>query len=64
MMTGEIKQILIEVLQKFIADFQARRKLVTQKDVELFMSVRKIDAMPRRFANAPVAVPTPAPEEK
>ena len=53
-MTGEIKAILIEVLQKFVGDFQARRKLVTQKDVELFMSVRKIDAMPKRFANVPV----------
>ena len=52
-MTGEIKAILIEVLQKFVGDFQARRKLVTQKDVELFMSVRKIDAMPKRFATVP-----------
>jgi tryptophanyl-tRNA synthetase len=29
MMTGEIKAILIDVLQKFVADFQAKRKLVT-----------------------------------
>lgn len=49
MMTGEIKTILIDVLQKFVADFQVRRKKVTDKDVEAFMAVRKIEAMPKKF---------------
>ena len=49
MMTGEIKAILIDVIQKFVADFQVRRKKVTDKDVEAFMAVRKIEAMPKKF---------------
>lgn len=49
MLTGEVKQLLITCLQKFVADFQARRKKVTNKDVEAFMAVRKIEAMPKRF---------------
>ncbi len=61
MMTGEIKQILIEVLQKFVAEFQARRKLVTNQDVEAFMAIRPINAMPKKFATpAPVASETAA----
>ena len=52
MMTGEVKQVLIGVLQKFIAEFQERRKKVTNKDVEAFMAVRKINAMPKRFQKA------------
>ena len=46
MLTGEIKAILIDVLQKFVADFQERRKKVTDEDVKQFTSVRKIEAMP------------------
>ncbi len=49
MMTGEIKKILIEVLQKVVADFQARRKLVTDADVKKFMEVRKMEAMPTKW---------------
>lgn len=49
MMTGDVKKILIEVLQKFVADFQERRKKVTNADVEKFTAVRKIEAMPKRF---------------
>ncbi len=46
MLTGEIKAILIECLQKFVAEFQERRKKVTDEDVRHFTSVRKIEAMP------------------
>ena len=60
MMTGDVKKILIETLQKFVADFQARRKKVTNADVEKFTSVRKIEAMPKRF----LAEKTPAAEAK
>lgn len=49
MMTGEIKAILIECLQKFVADFQEKRKKVTDKDVADFMAVRRIEAMPDAF---------------
>ena len=49
MMTGDVKKVLIEVLQKFVADFQERRKKVTNADVEKFTAVRKIEAMPKRF---------------
>ena len=69
MMTGEVKQVLIGVLQKFIADFQERRKKVTNKDVEAFMAVRKINALPKRFqkaADEKVAetAPVDAPKDK
>jgi len=49
MMTGEIKAILIEELQKFVKEFQERRKKVTDEDVKLFMSVRKIEALPTKW---------------
>jgi len=49
MMTGEIKKILIETLQKFVKDFQERRAKVTDETVKHFMSIRKIEAMPDKF---------------
>lgn len=52
MLTGEVKQELIKCLQQFIAVFQERRKKITDDDVKHFMSVRKIDAMPKKFKEA------------
>ncbi len=52
MMTGEIKQILIDCLNEFLHDFQERRKKVTDEDVKKFMEVRKINPVPKRFEEA------------
>lgn len=49
MTTGEIKAILIEVVQKFVKDFQEKRKKVTDEDVRKFCEVRKIEAMPKAW---------------
>jgi len=49
MLTGEVKQVLIKCLQDFVKQFQERRKKVTNKDVEAFMKVRKIDPFPKRW---------------
>lgn len=43
MLTGELKKRTIEVLQKFIAEFQERRKAVTDELLGEFMSVRPLD---------------------
>lgn len=43
-MTGEIKKICIEVLQKIVGDFQKRRSEVSDETVKYFMdSSRKIE---------------------
>lgn len=42
MLTGELKQELIEVLQPLIAEHQARRKEVTDEIVKEFMTPRKL----------------------
>lgn len=55
MLTGEVKQVLIKVLQDFVADFNEKRKRVTDEDVKKFMAVRKIDAMPTKFKEAAAA---------
>ena len=52
MMTGEIKKILIETLQKFVKDFQETRAKITDETVKHFMSIRKIEAMPDKFVQA------------
>lgn len=49
MMTGEIKKILIDTLQKFVKEFQEARAKVTDENVKHFMSIRKIEAMPAAF---------------
>jgi nucleoside-diphosphate kinase len=66
MMTGEIKKILIEVLQQFVKDFQERRAKIDDKTVEHFMSTRKIEAMPKAFleAKADAEPSVPKKEEK
>jgi len=42
MLTGEVKQILINVIQKLVRDHQERRKLVTDEEIEHFMRVRPL----------------------
>ena len=43
MLTGEVKKILIEVLQALISDFQKRRAAVTDEMVREFMRVRRLN---------------------
>lgn len=52
MTTGEIKAILIEVIQNFVKDFQAKRAKVTDEDVRKFCEIRKIEAMPKAWIKA------------
>jgi transposase len=52
MLTGEIKSILIDVLSKFLTEFQARRKAVTDEDVRKFLEVRPINPVPLKFQEA------------
>eukprot|EP01080_Neovahlkampfia_damariscottae_P002317 gene2317-2785_t len=42
LLTGEVKKILIEVLQKLVGEHQERRKLVTDDDVKKFMTPRSL----------------------
>ena len=49
LLSGEVKAVLIKVMQDFTKGLQDARKLVTQKDVEYFMSVRKIEKMPTKW---------------
>lgn len=52
MLTGEVKKILIEVLQKFVKEFQEARAKITDKDVENFMTRKPIDPNPRAWKEA------------
>ena len=52
MLTGEIKAILIDCLNEFLKELQDRRKKVTEADVKHFMSIRKINPVPKRFEEA------------
>ena len=61
LLTGDVKKRLIKCLQDFVKDFQERRKKVTDEDVKKFMSVRKIDAMPRAWVGANAAGASAAP---
>jgi tryptophanyl-tRNA synthetase len=47
MLTGEIKKILIKVIQKFVADHQEKRKLITNDDVKKFLSTHQRTYVPR-----------------
>lgn len=42
LLTGDLKKILIEVLQPLVAEHQARRQEVTDEVVKEFMSPRKL----------------------
>lgn len=41
MLTGEIKKILIGILQKFVADHQEKRSKITDDDVKKFLSTHE-----------------------
>lgn len=43
MLTGEVKKILIEEVQKIIGDFQKRREAVTDAVVREFFAIRKLE---------------------
>lgn len=43
MLTGEVKKILIEEVQKIIGDFQKRRAEVTDAVVREFFAIRKLE---------------------
>ncbi|KAL9645586.1 hypothetical protein ABK040_000649 [Willaertia magna] len=42
MLTGEVKKILIEILQKIVKEHQERRAKITDEEVKEFLSVRKL----------------------
>lgn len=45
LMTGELKKICIELLQKFVGDFQERKSKITPETIAYYMdSTRKIDS--------------------
>ena len=48
MLSGELKKILIEKLQEIVRRHQEARALVTEAEVDHFMSVREIDSSIRR----------------
>lgn len=43
MLTGELKQILVEVLQKLVLDHQKKRAEVTDDIVKQFMTPRPLN---------------------
>ena len=43
MLTGELKQELITVLQKMVGEHQDRRRTITDDDVRLFMTPRSLN---------------------
>lgn len=53
MLTGEIKKICGDVITEFITDYQEKRSKVTDKDVELFTSVRPINGKSSKMPEQP-----------
>jgi len=49
MMTGEVKNQLISCLNEFLKEVQGRRSKVTNETVKQFMTIRPIDAIPRKW---------------
>ena len=52
LLSGEVKMELIKIMQDFTKTLQDARKLITNKDVEFYMSVRKIEKMPTKWLAA------------
>jgi len=50
MMSGEVKKLLIGILQDLVKTHQERRAKVTDADIERFMQVRKIHPAPFKLA--------------
>ena len=61
LLSGEVKMELIKIMQDFTKVMQDARKKVTNKDVEYFMSIRKIEKMPKKWLAA-TALADAAPE--
>ncbi|CAK7211353.1 tryptophan--tRNA ligase [Sporothrix bragantina] len=59
MLTGELKKLAIEVLQKNVEEFQERRKAVTDEVLASYMKPRRL-----QWAGNPNPKPKPAPEPK
>ncbi len=59
LLTGELKKMAIEVLQKNVAEFQERRKLVTDEVLASYMKPRKL-----QWAGNPNPKSKPPPEPK
>lgn len=59
LLTGELKKMAIETLQKYVADFQEQRKLVTDEVLNSFMLPRKLE-----WKGNPSPVPKPPKESK
>lgn len=49
LLSGEVKNVLIQVMQAFVKQLQDERKKVTEADVKHFMSIRKIEKMPTKW---------------
>lgn len=47
MLTGELKKILIKVLQDFVSDHQKKRNTITNNDVEKFLSTHARKFIPK-----------------
>lgn len=59
LLTGELKKLAIDVLQKYVEEFQARRKEVTDEVLAAFMTPRKLE-----WKGNPNPKPRPKPEPK
>lgn len=57
MLTGELKKLAIETLQKYVEEFQEQRKLVTDEVLKSFMTPRKLV-----WGGNPNPKPVPKPE--
>ena len=49
LLSGEVKNTLIQVMQAFVKQLQDERKKVSEADVKYFMSIRKIEKMPTKW---------------
>jgi tryptophanyl-tRNA synthetase len=48
MLTGEVKKVLIDVVQKFVTGHQERRSKLTNEDVKKFLSTHQ-----RKYTHQP-----------
>lgn len=49
LLSGEVKAILVKLLQDWLKNFQEARAKVTDKDVEIFMEQKKIVPYPKAW---------------
>ena len=52
LLSGEVKLELIKIMQVFVKELQDARKKISNADVDHFMSVRKIEKMPKKWLEA------------